>query len=94
MYNVVLIAAVQQSDWVIYRYMHTCLFIFFFIMAYHSIEYSFLCYTVGTVFAHSINIYTSLHLLSPNSRSIPVLLPLLLGNHPSLLNVPDSFSVS
>jgi len=48
MYNVVLIAAVQQSDLVIYRYMHTCLFIFF-IMAYHSIEYSFLRYTVGTV---------------------------------------------
>ena len=49
MYNVVLIAAVQQSDLVIYRYMHTCLFIFFSIMAYHSIEYSFLRYTVGTV---------------------------------------------
>ena len=38
-----------------------------------------------------IHIHNSLHLLIPNSQSIPPALPLLLGNHKSVVYAHDSF---
>ena len=43
LYNVVLLSAVQQSDSVI----HVYVLLFFSILVYQIIEYSFLCYMVG-----------------------------------------------
>ena len=62
-YNVVLIPAVQQIDSVIHIY--TFFFIFFSIMVYHRI----LNIVRTLLFIHST--YNSLHLLIPNSQSIP-----------------------
>ena len=84
-----LISAVQQSDSVIHIY------ILFHILFHYGlsqdIEYSSLCYTVGTLFIHSI--YNSLHLLNPNSQSILPSPLLPLGNHKSILYVCESVSV-
>lgn len=44
-------------------------FYIFSIIVSHRILYIFPCYTIGYFFIHSI--YNSLHLLSPNSQTIP-----------------------
>ena len=76
-----LISTVQQSDSVIQIYMY--IYILFFHILFHSglsqdIGYSSLCCTVGPLFIHPM--YTSLHLLTPTSHSIPAPPSLPLGN--------------
>ena len=69
-----------------YAYMYTFIFIFFSIMGYHRILNTFpVLYNRTFLFIHSI--YNSLHLLTPNSRSIPPPLPLPIGNHRAVLSV-------
>lgn len=60
---------------VIHLYVFTFFFIFFSIMAYRRTLNIIPCALHRTLFAHSV--YTSLHLLIPNSQSIPP--PLLLA---------------
>ena len=54
-----------------------------------DIEYSSLCYTVGPCYLPIL--YTSLHLLIPNSQSFPP--PPPLGNHRSVLYACESVSI-
>ena len=86
-----LISAVQQSDSVIYIYIytHTLFHIPFPYGLSQDIQYSSLCYKT---FIHSV--YNSLHLLIPNSHSIPPPSPIALGNHRSVFYVYDSISAS
>ena len=67
-----LISAVQQSDSVIHIY------ILFYILFHYGlsqdVEYSSLYYTVGPAVIQSI--FNSLHVLTPNSQSIPDPTPL------------------
>ena len=75
-YNAVLISAVQQSDSVIYIYIYiNNLFnVLFHCGLSQDIKYSSLWYIVSStlLFIRSIfYIYNSLHLLIPNSQSIP-----------------------
>ena len=71
--------------------MHTFFFIFFSIMVYHkTLNTVLMLYNRTLLFTYPI--YINLHLLIPNSRSIP--LPALhLGNHSSVLSVCESVSV-
>ena len=89
-YNVVLISAVQQSDSVTHIYIF--LFVFFSIMVYHRILSTVPCAIQQDLVVYPS--YTSLHLLIPNSQSIPPPLPLPLGNHKSALYVCEFVSVS
>jgi len=92
-----LISAVQQSDSVIYIYIyiyiytHTLSFIFLSLMVYHRI-FSIVSCAISKTFIHSV--YNSLHLLIPNSHSIPPPSPIALGNHRSVFYVYDSISAS
>ena len=75
-----LISAVQQIQIYIYIHTHIYIYAFFLYISFHdglsqNIEYSFLCHTVALLPIHSI--CNSLHLLIPNSQSIPPL------THPS-----------
>ena len=64
-YNIFLISAVQQSDSVIHSFL-----IFFSIMVYHRILNTVL-YAISRTLLFIHSIYNSLHLLTPNSYSIP-----------------------
>ena len=86
-----LISAVQQSDSVIYIYTHTFSFIVFSLMVCHRI-FSIVPCAISKTFIHSV--YNSLHLLIPNSHSVPPPSPIPLGNHRSVFYVYDSISVS
>ena len=82
-YNVVPISAVQQSDPV--RNIYTFLFSYFLpscSIPRDWIEFPVL-YSRTSLLIHSKS--NSLHLLTPNSPSIPFSPPLLLGNHKSAL---------
>ena len=93
LYNV-LISVLQQRDLVILIHIYTLLFkIFFFIMIYRRmLSIVFCAIQQDLLLTHST--YKSLHLLTPISRSIPPLSPLLLGSQKSVLYVCDSVSVS
>ena len=80
-YNAVLISAVQQSDSVIHIYSFLYSFPLWFIIGYYCIWFPVL-YSRTLLFIHSI--YTTLHLLIPNSQSIPTPPLLPLGNHKSV----------
>ena len=77
-YNVGLISTVQQSDSVII-YIYFFFFKFFPIMVYHRILSIAPC-----AIQQDLVVYP-LHLLIPNSQSIPLPYPLHLSNHKSVL---------
>ena len=83
-YNVLSISAVQQSDPVLYTHTHThILFLTLSIMFHHNY------WTQFPVLQHRISLvihskWNSLHLLTPNSKSIP---------HPPLPWQPQLYSV-
>ena len=77
--------------WPSYMYVYTL-----FLMVFHHVlsqeaRYSSLWYSRTSLLIHSK--CNSLHLLAPNSPSIPLPSPLLLGNHKSALYVHESISV-
>ena len=80
-----LISAVQKSDSVIHAY------ILFHYGLSQDIEYSFLCYRVGPDCLSILYIYTSLHLIIPNSQFFPPCYPFPFGNHKSVLYVCELF---
>ena len=90
-YNVVLITDVQPSDSVIHIYIYIC--IIFYILFHYSlsqdIKYSSLCSRVGPTLLLMHSIYTRLDLLISESHSCPLPPPHPLGNHHSILCVPD-----
>ena len=51
-YNVVLVSSVQQRDSVIHIYIYTFFYILFHYKLLQDIQYSFLCYTVGSLHLH------------------------------------------
>ena len=75
----------------LYIYIH-----FFQILFHYGLlqvtEYSSLCYIVGPCCLSIL--CNSLHLLNPNSQSLPSPAPLPLGNHKSVFYVCESVSVS
>ena len=81
-YIVVLISAIQQSD---YSYIHVCILfnILFHYGLSQDVEYSSLCYTLGPC-CLSILYKLVLHLLTPTSQYIP------LSNHTSVFYVSES----
>ena len=72
--------------------MYTFFFTFFSTMVYHRILNVVLCAYSRTLFTHSV--YTSLHLLAPDSQLILAPSPLPLGKHKSVVCVSDSVSVA
>ena len=97
--SVVLIPAVEQHDSVLYTYLYiyvyiyinTFLFIFFSIMVYHRMFIQFpMLYSKILLFTHSV--YNRLHLLTPNSQSIPLHPPSHLAA--PVLSVSESVSVA
>ena len=86
-----LISAVQESDSIIHIY--TFFFIFFSIIVItgYWIEFPVL---YSRTLSFILSIYNSLHLLIPNSQSVPPPPFFPLGNHKSVLYVCESVSVS
>ena len=82
-YNIVLISSVQQSEAIIHIYTHTFIVIFFSMMACHRM-WNIVPWAISRTLLFIYPIYTSLHLLIPNSQSfLPLHPPVPLGNHRS-----------
>jgi len=73
------ISAVQKSDPVIHTYIHALSYILSYIIFHHVLSqetgYSSLCYVCSSTSLLIHSKYNSLHLLTPNSQSISLLLP-------------------
>ena len=77
--------------WLSYTHIYILLNILFSIMLYPRILEFTVLYSRTLLFIHSL--YNGLHLLIPNSQSMPLPPLLSLGNHKSLLCVNESISV-
>ena len=90
-------SAIQQSD--CYTYVYILFYVLFHNSLSQGIEYSSMCYTVGPCYCYNKCYYThfvynSLHLLIPNSYSIPPPAHLHLDNQRPVLFVCESVSAS
>ena len=87
------------AKWFSYTYIHILFHILFYCGVSQHIEYSFLCYMVGSTLLFIHSMCNSLHLLIPNSQSIPLLptpappYPLPWQSHKSVFYVFESVSV-